>query len=362
MTTSTKRKPKETVKKTVRKEETTSLTSTPLIFISHDTRDGEIAEAFSRLLSSVSAGVLKSFRSSDQKGTQGIEYGTEWYGEIMKKLDSASDVVCLLTPRSLERPWLLYEAGVAKGKLDKTVLGVALGIPLGKAATGPFAQFQNCDDSEEKLTSLVMQLVGRIPNAEPDREVIKTQVKSFKKDTSEILDKLGNLEDEEVSEETSVAELFEEVKVMFKDLPSRIERQVDPYRRKKYRRFSPAIFEELMFMQKKNPKNPIGILVLSSFFKEDMPWLYEIGSEIYKSIKSGKTKETEDLIHQFMIASDITRHNGITDKYIEEELYFIIREVPEFVQASLSLYSKNRSRSAKSTDNQDEENKLIKIF
>ena len=48
-----------------------------LVFISHDSRDAELAEAFSKLLSSVSAGVLKSFRSSDRRGTQGIEYGTE---------------------------------------------------------------------------------------------------------------------------------------------------------------------------------------------------------------------------------------------------------------------------------------------
>lgn len=43
----------------------------PMVFISHDTRDAEIAEAFSKLLGSVRAGVLKSFRSSDRKGNQG---------------------------------------------------------------------------------------------------------------------------------------------------------------------------------------------------------------------------------------------------------------------------------------------------
>ena len=50
-----------------------------LVFISHDSRDDELAKAFSKLLSSVSAGVLKSFRSSDRRGSQGIAYGTEWY-------------------------------------------------------------------------------------------------------------------------------------------------------------------------------------------------------------------------------------------------------------------------------------------
>ncbi len=39
-------------------------TANSLVFISHDTRDAKLAEAFSGLLKSVSAGVLKSFRTS----------------------------------------------------------------------------------------------------------------------------------------------------------------------------------------------------------------------------------------------------------------------------------------------------------
>src|SRR5471032_2437366 len=90
-----------------RNDDLSQESSAPLVFISHDTRDGDLAEAFSKLLKSVSAGMLKSFRSSDKKGTEGIEFGDEWYKALMLKLDAASDVVCLLTERSLERPWLL---------------------------------------------------------------------------------------------------------------------------------------------------------------------------------------------------------------------------------------------------------------
>src|SRR3954453_18209641 len=94
-----------------------SPTESPLVFISHDTRDADLAEAFSNLLTDASGGILKSFRSSDRKGTAGIEYGQEWYRAIMQKLDVATDVVALLTTHSVNRPWILYEAGVAKGKL-----------------------------------------------------------------------------------------------------------------------------------------------------------------------------------------------------------------------------------------------------
>jgi hypothetical protein len=127
-----------------------------LVFISHDSRDADLAEAFSNLLTDASGGILKSFRSSDRKGTAGIEYGQEWYRAIMQKLDDATDVVALLTAHSVNRPWILYEAGVAKGKLSSNdrVLGIALGVSLDEAATGPFAQFQNSPDEEDAITGL----------------------------------------------------------------------------------------------------------------------------------------------------------------------------------------------------------------
>src|SRR6202789_1737929 len=109
-----------------------SSASSPLVFISHDARDADLAEAFSKLLKSVSAGMIKTFRSSDKKGTEAIDFGEEWYKRLMTQLQSTSDVVCLFTERSLDRPWILFEAGVAKGKLNTPVLGVALGVPLNR--------------------------------------------------------------------------------------------------------------------------------------------------------------------------------------------------------------------------------------
>ena len=88
-------------------EATRATTESPLVFISHDSRDADLAEAFGNLLTDASGGILKSFRSSDRKGTAGIEYGQEWYRAIMQKLDDATDVVALLTTYSLNRPWIL---------------------------------------------------------------------------------------------------------------------------------------------------------------------------------------------------------------------------------------------------------------
>jgi hypothetical protein len=335
--------------------------SSPLIFISHDSRDAELAEAFSKLLSSVSAGVLKSFRSSDRKGTQGIEYGTEWYPELMAKLSAASDIVCLLTPRSLDRPWILYEAGVAKGKLNTSVYGIALGIPLNRAHTGPFAQFQNCDDNDDSLTKLVLQLLSRIPNSEPDREAIQMQVKSFKQKVSEILKKLGDTKDKKddksVVDDTSVAKLFEEVKVMFQDLPSRVESRlsdaVDP-RRRRSRRFHPMMMEELMHMSSKTG-DPVGFLVILSYFRDEMPWLYELGRETYQTIKSGDPLEAEKAMMNFQRNVEMFTHGPFMEEFMDsKDGYMMVRELPRmldrFFRNQIPISKKQNRKDKKSEE------------
>jgi hypothetical protein len=305
-------------------------TPSPLIFISHDSRDAELAESFSKLLSSVSCGVLKSFRSSDRKGSQGIEYGVEWYPELMGKLNAASDVVCLLTQRSLERPWILYEAGVAKGKLNTPVYGVALGIPLTRANSGPFAQFQNCDDNEDSLTKLVMQLVRRIPNSEPDREAVAMQAKAFKVKAAEIVKAQPDSKkaaEKASMDDANVAKLFEEVKVMFQDLPGRLSENGE--RRRRFRRFHPMMFEEMMHMSGRMG-DPIGLLMMLSVFKDDAPWLYELGRELYEAMKRGNGPEIDQALETFKRISDMTMRGPWADEFMSgsKDTYMMMRELP----------------------------------
>src|SRR5271157_6100112 len=218
----------------------------PLVFISHDSRDAEVAEAFSKLLKSVSAGMIKTFRSSDKKGTEGIDFGDEWFKRLMSMLQSTSDVVCLFTERSLDRPWILFEAGVAKGKLSTPVIGLAVGVPLSRISTGPFYQFQNMDDSEEELTKLVHQLAHRVPNCELDSDVVRVQVAAFKATEAEILAKLekggGKSGKEEASEGVPLAKLVEEMKALPNRVADRLSDVADPFRRRRMRRFHPMMF------------------------------------------------------------------------------------------------------------------------
>jgi hypothetical protein len=311
------------------------VSSGPLVFISHDSRDAELAEAFSKLLKSVSAGMIKTFRSSDKKAGDGIDFGEEWYKRLMTQLQATSDVVCLFTERSLDRPWILFEAGVAKGKLDTPVVGVALGVPLSRVSAGPFYQFQNMDDGEEDLTKLMHQLARRVPGLELDPDVVKAQVQAFKTTESSIVESLGTGDGGD-SEGSSIAKLMEEMKT----LPSRIADRLvdeDPIgRRRKMRRFHPMMFEELMHMSGE-PGDPVAILMAASVVRDDMPWLYELAMEVYRAAKTGKAEAIERELQRLHRFSEMMMRGPFMEEFGfgRKEYHMIAMEFPRMLEHTL---------------------------
>ncbi|GLQ94081.1 toll/interleukin-1 receptor domain-containing protein [Dyella acidisoli] len=328
-----------------------------LVFISHDSRDADLAEAFANLLSDVSAGTLKSFRSSDKKGTSGIEFGTEWYKAIMSQLGDATDVVALLTQHSIDRPWILYEAGVAKGKLDTNVLGVALGVPLEKVSSGPFGQFQNCGDDEDSLTKLVIQLIKRNPEASPRDEAVKMQVRVFLDGVKKLLVAKGKPVAQVGADDSSVAKLFEEVKVMVRELPERVDDRVRSATRRgdlrKGRRLHPMMFEELLFhpaFRGGRGEPAAAWLLFISAMREDFPWLYELGIELYRALRSGIEKDISEARHNLLAILEVTTHGPLFHEMYrpdEEELFFMAKHLPQMVERFLERTpGKLRSRAS----------------
>ncbi|HEY4941216.1 MAG TPA: toll/interleukin-1 receptor domain-containing protein [Rhizomicrobium sp.] len=352
---------REQLKELAKQRPSLSASSKASVFISHDSRDADIAEAFANLLSDVSAGMLKSFRSSDKVGSSGIAYDVEWYAAIMSKLDDATDVVALLTENSVERPWILYEAGVAKGKLNTNVLGIALGIPLEQATTtGPFGQFQNADGDEGSLTGLVMQLVKRNLDADPREEAIRTQVRAFLAKLKELLAKRGSGKKAlpAVSEEQTAAKLFEEVKAMVRDLPDRVDDRVrmaskrGPFRGK--RRFHPGMIEEFMFHpeMEKGDQAAASLLVFLSIIRDDLPWIYEAGIEFYRATQSGNTTLAEKAHKQFRLIAETTSHGPFFHEIIrpdDGDAFFLMRHMPEMIERLISKVQIPHAGSAKAS-------------
>jgi len=316
----------------------------PLVFISHDARDADLAEEFDNLLRDASGGMLRSFRSSDKKGTAGMEYGEEWYNAIMGKLGAATDVVALLTPYSIDRPWILYEAGVAKGKIGGKVLGLVIGVPFEKASTGPFYQFQNCSDDEDALTGLVVQLIKRNPTANPRHEAVRIQVRAFRDRVADLLKKRGP-QDVAVQpgrvDESALAKLFEEVKVTLRDLPDKVESKLHESvgrRRFRGRRFHPMMIEEIMFhpeLQESPDAEAASWLMLGSMVADDLPWLHELAMEMYRancSRNPQRISEARDTARRTLrVISESKPFRHLIHEE-DPEMHMMVRHIPEMLE------------------------------
>lgn len=152
----------------------------PTVFISHDSRDWKLAESFAHLIEDATANVIGSFRSSDRSGKRGIPFGEDWYARVLDGVDRASDVVCLLTPNSYARPWVIFEAGYAMGRHDKRVYGLVVGMDLNRVASGgPFARFNICTDDPKKLAGLISQIASRVEHCNPTERVLEQAIGAF---------------------------------------------------------------------------------------------------------------------------------------------------------------------------------------
>jgi hypothetical protein len=298
--------------------------------------------------------MLKSFRSSDKKGTEGIEFGDEWYKRLMEKLVTASDVVCLLTERSLGRPWILYEAGVAKGKLNTPVHGLALGVPLASANSGPFYQFQNSDDSEDSLKKLVGQLCRRIPGMEPDTAVIAAQVTAFRSKIAEHLKatKLDATPKEEVTA-TASAKVLEEMKNVVRDLSVRMEHNLalGNSRKRPIRHISLSALMTTAEKSTLRRRDPVGLLVLIGPVREDLPWIYELGLELYKAIRAGRDTQARKSKQSLFDLIRVSIGQPYFDDLINaKDLNVLVGELPAMIDYYLDRLSQNSSEFEEAID------------
>jgi hypothetical protein len=200
-------------------------------------------------------------------------------------------------------------------------------------------------------TRIIQFNLQDLDSAAQAKAEILTQVESLEAGKSDVdnpisvsLD-LKLLKESGNAEQRSLAELFEEFKGMVENLPSRIENRLDPDLRKRRRRFHPMMFEEMMHWGKKSGNQNLGFLVMLGFLKDEMPWMYEIGMETYKGLKTAKTvAKKQELISTFEKALEMMDHpmmREFSDK--SEEMFMLTHEVRHFIRRYLHRYLSEKS-------------------
>jgi len=87
--------------------------------------------------------------------------------------------------------------------------------------------------------------------------------------------------------------------------------------------------DELMHMTK--PDDPIGLLATISLFREDMPWLYELGLEVYRAIQRGNVTQIRKAGRAFHIALDFTSRGPFARELHDKETFFFLKESMELL-------------------------------
>ncbi len=156
------------------------------VFVSHDTDDAVLAGHLQTLIKESSGGFIEPFCSSDVSGDNGILYGDDWCARLIEELRSARVVLSLLTERSIRRPWVLFEAGFARGQ-RKDIIGLLVNITPESLQTSPFHGEQNAACNTAALEKLVRELI-RKAGGKPERELVSGKVGGFVERLGEYLE------------------------------------------------------------------------------------------------------------------------------------------------------------------------------
>ena len=265
------------------------------VFISHVHEDEPLAEAFELLVQNVSAGVVPTHRST-AKQSGGIPYGQEWFSWICERVDRASCIVALLTPSSIARPWILFEAGLGKAKPDKAVFGVCLGVSREDAYTGPFGVLQNCGTDDKELSKLCRQLIeGSLAN--PNDDMVNQCVATFRSavETHFAKHKPGHKRDEDQTS-TAVFQALEEMKLMIRDQSRMFE--MEPSRRSRHPR-NQERFLMAMEMAGETPNPELGLWLTSALAMQLGYFWVEPLVQYVARARRGQHPDPESLLQPF---------------------------------------------------------------
>ncbi len=85
------------------------------VFISLTQQDTSIAEALREAFSQLLGDTVKVSFSTSKELEGGIRHGEDWFQWIVKQVQECDFALILVTPASVQKPWILWEAGAVHG-------------------------------------------------------------------------------------------------------------------------------------------------------------------------------------------------------------------------------------------------------
>jgi len=264
-----------------------------------------------------------------------IEAGKRWAEAIAKELEASNFGIICITRENVASPWVLFEAGaLAKSLQGSKVIPLLLDLEI-RDITGPLAQFQ----AKKVDKAGVSEIIDSINAVE--KSVSEVQAKKlFEALWPEFEKHVQSIPKTATATKPSRPqhEILEELVTSIRSLDSRFREVSDEspraFRHRRFR-FHPMMMHEIMHMIGEKPGDPIGILVLASLVREEMPWLYELGMEAYRAACSGLPEETKRAFRRFRRASELFMKGPFPPEemgFDPQMLHMMVRELDHLLR------------------------------
>ena len=316
----------------------------------------KVAQTFREWLPSVIQSIEPYVSSED------IDKGARWSTDIAKELEDSTFGILCVTKDNIEAPWLSFEAGALSKTMEKAFVTPFLFDIKRSEVQGPILQFQSTVFEKEDIKKMIKTLnkacgdmsiqEARLDKAfdvwyptleeslnkiKGKKEAINSSEKQEKNSISaKILEEILDLSrDNQKLLRTPDERLHENVENLNKKLDDVLARNDYVYEQKRMRRkYSSLILDEIMHVSGR--RSAYGFLMTLSLYREDFPWIYDMGKELMDVIKSQKSKEEkQQAIQEFNeminftcnhpIMRDLLGRNKDNMIFMKELPYILIR-------------------------------------
>jgi len=242
-----------------------------------------------------------------------IEAGQRWADAVAKELETCNFGILCVTRENLNSPWVLFEAGaLAKSLEGGRVIPLLLDLDF-REISGPLAQFQAKKCDKAGLLETIQSINQSAPSPIPEDRYKQL----FGALWSDLEKKITDLpkSSTHIKQTRSQSEVLEELVGAIRTMESRVRDSSDePRQFRRRKRMHPMMLRDLSQMVSEKPSDPILILMIASIFREDIPWLYEMGVDAYRQASGGNRNSAGKAIHKFLRAIEAAQHFPFRDE------------------------------------------------
>ncbi|MCA9250621.1 MAG: TIR domain-containing protein [Phycisphaerae bacterium] len=304
--------------------------------------------------------------------SEDIDKGARWSTDIAKELEDSSFGILCVTRDNINAPWLTFEAGALSKTMDKASVCPFLFDIKRSEVNGPVLQFQSTICEKEDLKKLVRSLnkacdksglkderldkafevwyptldaeLAKLRDEPLDAHAELSVVDTDPPQTQEILEEI--LELSRINQKLirnpdgSLGDNLQHIKVMLSDLIERSDRNKDPMARRRLRRLSPVMLDELLSWSMHDPSSFVGIQIALSLVKNPFPWLYDAGSEAVAILRSRrKREEKHEAVQRFLGVVDFTFEHPLARELVDDSRHMrsLCMRLQEFLRHAFEI-------------------------